>query len=167
LLSAFRLLILAIAISGPIMAQTSSLAASRKVQLNFELKDLTEPLRNLSVTDREAVDQAIRSIGQKEHAVALSYLTQLSSSNPMNSSLRVLRAFVLLELGNVSGALGEARTAEDTGAHAAYRCWFLAQVAYLAGNKPLCRREIKHLTGNATYGADAEKLRQDLNSRSK
>jgi hypothetical protein len=60
------------------------------------------------------------------------------------------------------GALEDADAAEISGAHAAYKCWFLAQVAYLAGNKPLCRREIKHIGNDPTYGPRAEELRREL-----
>ena len=126
----------------------------RKVQLDF--KALTEPLQDLTAADHRIIDRAIQSIRQNEHSVALAYLTGLTATNPMNSGVRILRAYVLLELGNIAGALGEAMTAESTGAHSGYRCWFLAQVAYLAGNKPLCRREISHVEGDASYRPQTE-----------
>jgi predicted Zn-dependent protease len=121
------------------------------------LEDITKPLQNLSASDQTIVDDAIRAIDRKEHVVALAILSKLSASNPMNTSLRVLRAYVLLEVGNVAGALTEARTAESTGTHSAYRCWFLAQVASAAGNKQLCRREVRHLAGSS-YEAEARQL---------
>jgi hypothetical protein len=117
--------------------------------------------------EREIVDEAIELIKQKRHALALVDLSRLIASNPMNSALRVLRAYVLLELGNVTGALDDARGAEASGVRSAYRCWFLAQVAYLAGNVPLCRREIKHVAGDPSYGPAAEKLRRNLEAASK
>lgn len=137
------------------------------MQPRLDLKALAEPLQDLTPADRALVDKAIKLIDMKQHLQALTYLTELTVSNPKNSSLRVLRAYVLLELGNITGALGDARTAEGAGAHSAYRCWFLAQVAYLAGNKPLCRREIKHLAGNATYAAGVDQLTSDLKSSPK
>src|SRR5262249_34668022 len=60
------------------------------------------------------------------------------------------------------GALDEARAAEGGRISAAYRCWFLAQVAYLAGNKPLCKREIRHVTGHPSYAPEAERLARSL-----
>jgi len=141
--------------------------AAPDVQPQLDLQALSEPLRNLTPAEHDVVDKAIKLIGQKKHIQALQDLTGLTASNPMNSGLRVLRAYVLLELGNVTGALGDARNAEDSGAHSPYKCWFLAQVAYLAGDQPLCRREIKHLAGNTEYQAQVEKLAQDLKTQAK
>ena len=104
-------------------------------------------------------------IDQGQHAEALAALTRLTQTNSQNSALRVLRAYTLLELGNVAAALDDATIAESSGGHAAYRCWFLAQVAYLAGNKPLCHREINHVHSDPTYGPEAEKLRRDVYKR--
>ncbi len=146
---------------------SASEATHGDMQPRLDLKALAEPLQDLTPADRALVDKAIKLIDMKQHLQALTYLTELTVSNPKNSSLRVLRAYVLLELGNITGALGDARTAEGAGAHSAYRCWFLAQVAYLAGNKPLCRREIKHLAGNATYAAGVDQLTSDLKSSPK
>jgi predicted Zn-dependent protease len=145
----------------------ASEARSGDMQPRLDLKALAEPLQDLTPADRALVDKAIKLIDMKQHLQALAYLTELTASNPKNSSLRVLRAYALLELGNITGALGDARTAESTGSHSGYRCWFLAQVAYLAGDKPLCRREIKHLSGNATYAAGVDQLRTDLKTSPK
>jgi hypothetical protein len=81
--------------------------------------------------------------------------------------VRVLRAYALLELGSLSGALDDADAAEALGAHATYKCWFLAQVAHVAGNKPLCRREIQHVANDPTYGPQAKKLRRELDHEPK
>jgi hypothetical protein len=138
-----------------------------KIHLELDFKALVDPLQNLTPAEREVVDKTIKLIEQKQHVLALANLSALTASNPMNSALRVLRAYVLLELGNKIGAVDDARIAESSGLRSAYRCWFLAQVAYLAGNKPLCRREIKHLAGLPSYRSKAEQLRRDLESRSK
>ena len=158
------LLVLGAAGSGELLRAAGP---ERHVELDLRLRALTEPLQNLSAADRQTVDETISLITRKEHGLALAHLTALSASNPMNSALRVLRAYALLELGNVTGALDEARTAEESEGHSAYKCWFLAQVAYIAGNKPLCRREIKHLQGNTVYGAGAVELRKELEAKSK
>ena len=140
--------------------QQSAAAGNVKPELN--LKALREPLQDLTPDERKTVDEAIGLIERNEHAEALARLNRLTESNGKNSSLRVLRAYVLLELGNAAGALSDAKVAESTGGHAAYKCWFLAQVAYLAGNKPLCHREIKHLSGDPQYRPEVEKLSQML-----
>ena len=154
-----------------VLMQTSASAGSalpaRNVPLELNLKALAEPLQDLTPAEREVVDETIQLIQQKQHALALVNLTGLTASNPSNSALRVLRAYVLLELGNVTGALGDARIAEASGLRSAYRCWFLARVAYLAGNKPLCRREIGHIASDPTYGPEATKLRRGMETKLK
>jgi len=147
------------------LAQPQALPAQVKPELN--LKALAQPLAGLTPQDHQVVDEAIRLIEDRKHVEALAVLTRLTQSNSQNSAVRVLRAYVLLELGNVAGALDDAKVAENSGGHAAYRCWFLAQVAYLAGNKPLCHREIKHIGADPTYGASAQKLRQVLDTKTK
>ena len=99
-------------------------------------------------------------------AEALATLTNLTRSNGKNSALRVLRAYVLLELGNATGALDDAKVAESSGVHTAYKCWFLAQVAYLTGDKTAVSVErIKHIGADPTYGTGAEKLGRALDRR--
>jgi hypothetical protein len=134
-------------------------------RIELSIQELWEPLRDLSPSDERAFNEAVTLIQQKQHLAALEVLTLLVRSNPANSSVHLARAYVLLELGNVAGALGDAKQAEESGTHTAYKCWFLARVAYLAGNKPLCRREIKHVqTMRSPYQADAGKLLHDLNA---
>jgi hypothetical protein len=134
---------------------------------SLDLSALTGPLQELTPEERKVVDETVELIRQKRHTAALLNLSRLIGSNPQNSALRVLRAYVLLEVGNVSGALDEARSAEASGVRSAYRCWFLAQVAYLAGNVPLCRREIKHIGSDVSYGHAAEALRRRVETGSK
>ena len=143
-------------------SQTKATASVEHARPELDLKALTEPLRDLTPEDRDTFDEAVALIKQKQHLLALANLNRLTQRNPDNSATRVLRAYVLLELGNLAGALDDAGAAEASGVHAAYKCWFLAQVAYLAGNKPLCRREIKHIANDPTYGPRAEQLRREL-----
>jgi hypothetical protein len=140
---------------------------NENIHPSLDLSALTGPLEELTPEERKVVDETVELIRQKRHAEALLDLSRLIGSNPQNSALRVLRAYVLLEVGNVSGALDEARSAEASGVRSAYRCWFLAQVAYLAGNVPLCRREIKHIGSDESYGQAAEALRRHLEIGSK
>ncbi len=142
-------------------------APARSVQPELDLKAMGEPLKDVKAWDSEVVNETVRLIQQKQHAAALVNLTRLSANNPANAALRVLRGYVLLELGNATGSLEEARIAEESGSRSAYRCWFLAQVAYLAGDKALCRREIGHLTGDPVYGPKVRRLNQDLERQTK
>lgn len=144
--------------------QTSS---SPNIHPELNLKALAEPLQDLTPADRKVVDEAIRLIHDNRDAEALTSLTNLTRTNSKNSTLRVLRAYALLELGNFTGALNDATVAESAGIPAPYKCWFLAQVAYLAGNKPLCRREIKHVSHDATYGPEAKELHRTLDAQTK
>jgi hypothetical protein len=50
---------------------TKAAAPGRKVELDFELKALAEPLRDLTPAEREVVDEAIELIRHKQHALAL------------------------------------------------------------------------------------------------
>jgi hypothetical protein len=122
---------------------------------------LAEPARALNSADGKVFDDAIQLIKLGNHAEALLSLTRLTGSNPKNVAVRATRAYVLLQVGNLLGALDDARIAEKN-PHAAYRCWLLAQISYLAGNERLCKREVKHLEGNPEYGAEAAKLGQNL-----
>jgi hypothetical protein len=150
-----------------ILAAAGAAGAERSTQPGLDLRALAGPLQELTPAEGKVVDEAIGLIRQKRHASALAELSGLIVSNPKNSALRILRAYVLLELGNVTGALDEARAGEGLGVRSAYRCWFLAQVAYLAGNVPLCRREIGHVGGDRSYGPAAEKLRRRLEAEGK
>ena len=147
------------------LAATSRLPASASVEaskVTLDVKALAEPLRDLKPEEAQIVDDAIRLIQSGEHTQALLSLTRLTESNPNNTALRILRSYVLLQLGNLLGALDDARAGEGGRVRSAYRCWFLAQVAYLAGNKPLCKREIRHVANHPSYGPEAERLARNL-----
>ena len=141
--------------------------AARNASPDLDLKAMAEPLQDVKAGDGEIVDETIRLIHQKQHAAALANLTRLTANNPQNAALRVLRGYVLLELSNMTDSLEEARIAEESGSPQGYKCWFLAQVAYLAGDKALCRREIGHLSGDPVYGPKVRRLNQDLQRQTK
>jgi hypothetical protein len=149
--------------TGGIQAQT----ADTSLQVDLDIKALAGPLRDLNPEEEQAVEDTIELIRHGEHTLALLSLARLTGRNPNNSALRVLRAYVLLQLGNLLGALDDARAAESGRIHSAYRCWFLAQVAYLAGNKGLCKREALHLAGDPSYGRKARALTRKLAGRNK
>ena len=141
-----------------------SVSLSARAQ-TLDLAALSAPLENLQPGEKQILDEAIQLIRRGDHGLALASLAQLTASNPKNSAYRVLKAYTLLQLGNFVGALNESRVAEGSKPPSPYRCWFLAQVAYLAGNKALCEREIRHVAAHPTYGPQAAKLRQDLEAR--
>ncbi len=140
---------------------------ARNANPDLDLKAMAVPLKDVKAGDSEVVDETVRLIQQNQHAAALANLSRLTADNPQNAALRVLRGYVLLELSNVTGSLEEARIAEESGSRSGYKCWFLAQVAYLAGDKALCRREIGHLTGDPVYGPKVRRLNQDLERQTK
>src|SRR5579862_7871221 len=71
----------------------------------------------LGSADAKVFDDAIGLIKQGNHAEALLSLTRLTGSNPKNVAVRATRAYVLLQVGNLLGALDDARVAEKTGPH--------------------------------------------------
>lgn len=148
-----------------LLATSICFAQPPKPQLNLDA--LAEPLQQLTPQDRKTVDQAIQQIQQMQHAEALATLTRLTRANGQNSALRILHAYALLELGNATGALKDAKVAESSGTHSAYKCWFLAQVAYLTGDNPTCKREIKHIGADPTYGPQAQDLSRSLAAQTK
>jgi Flp pilus assembly protein TadD len=141
-----------------------SVSPSARAQ-TLDLAALGAPLENLQPGEKQILDEAIQLIQRGEHGLALASLGQLTASNPKNSAYRVLQAYTLLQLGNLVGALNESRAAESSKPPSPYRCCFLAQVAYLAGNKALCEREIRHVAAHPVYGPQAAKLRQDLKAQ--
>jgi hypothetical protein len=145
---------------APAAAQTSS-----RWRPNLDVPGIGPALKDLRPAEKLILDEGIELIGQGEHARALVVLSQLTESNPKNTPFRVIKAYALLQLGNLIGALGEARAAEGAKPHSAYRCWFLARVAFLAGNRSLCEREIGHVAGHPIYGPEAAKLKEELRAR--
>ena len=149
---------------------TAAMAAAAGIsppQPKLDEAALAIPARALSTADGKVFDDAIELIRRGNHAEALLSLTRLTGSNPKNVAVRATRAYVPLQVGNVLGALDDARVAEKTGPPTAYRCWLLAQISYLAGNQRLCKREVKHLEGNPEYGVEAAKLGASVSAAKK
>jgi hypothetical protein len=156
-----KLIILLVATTG-----LAGAAGIPKPQPKLDEAALAEPARALGSADGKVFDDAIQLIKSGNHAEALLSLTRLTGSNPKNVAVRATRAYVLLQVGNLLGALDDARMAEKN-PHSAYRCWLLAQISYLAGNERLCKREVKHLEGNPEYGGEAAKLGANLSATKK
>jgi len=123
---------------------------------------LASALTLLNDHDRAVVDQAAALIREGENAAALARLSTLTQSNPRNSSLRILIAYAQLQLGNLAAALTQAKEAHDAPNGNSYRCYFLAKVAWLAGDKATCRRELQHVKNAGDMPEAVRELQTDL-----
>lgn len=148
----FMLLLLASCLPASLGAQTFDLRFDR----------LTSALATLSAGDRTAVDQAIELMRKGDNNLALVRLSALNEKNPQNSSLRILTAYSMLRLGNLVGAFDEADKAEKAPNGDAYKCWFLAKLAFLKGDMAVCRKEMSHAKAN---GEDVKALEDDMKKR--
>lgn len=126
--------------------------------LDFELRldRLSEAFQLLPEADRGTVDEVLALLKKGDHQEALKRLNVLNRMNPENSSLRVLTAYGLLQVGNLLGAFDEARKAEKASNGNAYKCWFLSKVALINGDTMACRRELNHVKGSKDKGLQQE-----------
>ncbi len=131
--------------------------AAPALDFDLRLDRLSEAFQLLPDADRGTVDEVLALLKKGEHQEALKRLNTLNQANPENSSLRVLTAYGLLQVGNLLGAFDEARKAERASNGNAYKCWFLSKVALLNGDTMACRRELNHV--KATKDKD---LRQEV-----
>jgi predicted Zn-dependent protease len=138
-----------------------SLSAVHAADVELRLDRLAPSLKLLNDQDRRIVDQAIQLIQRGEGKLALAQLSALSKSNPKNSSVRILAAYVMLEAGNLLGAFEHAKKAESSEPNS-YLCWFLAKVALLTGNRDACQREVKHLKKVGDMPAETEALEKQM-----
>jgi Flp pilus assembly protein TadD len=145
-------------------AATLALAAPPQHAPSMELRfdRLTSALTLLGDSDRKIVDEAVQLIRQGEHVGALARLSTLTHSNPDNSSLRILMAYAQLQLGNLTGALDEAKKAHESPNGNSYRCYFLAKIAFLTGDTVTCRRELNHAKNAGDMPEDVRQLQNDL-----
>ncbi len=137
------------------------LATAPAAEVELRLDRLTPSLKLLNDQDRRIVDQAIQLIQRGDGKLALAQLSALSKSNPKNSSVRILAAYVMLEAGNLLGAFNEAKKAESSEPNS-YLCWFLAKVAFLSGKKDACEREVKHLKKVGDMPAEVQALEKQM-----
>ncbi|HBY62934.1 MAG TPA: hypothetical protein DEH78_24185 [Solibacterales bacterium] len=135
-------------------------AADVPLRLGF----LAEPLKVLTADDRATVEEAVRLVERGRHAQALERLSGLSKAHPDNSSIRILAGWAALEAGNLAMALESAVKAHEAPNGNAYKCWFLAKVALLTGDKATCERELNHFHKAPGLKAEARDLRRDLNA---
>jgi len=142
---------------------TAALAApppAASMDLRFDR--LASALTLLNDGDRKVVNEAVQLIREGEHVAALARLSTLTHSNPDNSSLRILMAYAQLQLGNLTGALDEAKKAHEAPNGNSYRCYFLAKIAFLTGDTVTCRRELNHAKNAGDMPAEVRELQNDL-----
>jgi Flp pilus assembly protein TadD len=130
--------------------------------MDLQVDRLASALTLMNDADHRIVDEAVQLIREGEHAGALARLSTLTHSNPDNSSLRILLAYAQLQLGNLTGAFDEAKKAHDAPNGNSYRCYFLAKIAFLTGDKVTCRRELNHVKNAGDMPDDARQLESDL-----
>jgi Flp pilus assembly protein TadD len=135
-------------------------APAPAVELRFDR--LASALTLLNDSDRKIVDDAAQLIREGEHAGALARLSVLTQANPDNSSLRILIAYAQLQLGNLTGALDEAKKAHEAPNGNSYRCYFLAKIAFLTGDTATCRRELNHARNAGDMPDEVRQLQTDL-----
>ncbi len=151
-----KLIVLAFSATALVLAAPSGPA----MDLRFDR--LASALTLLTDTDRRIVDEAAQLIREGEHTGALARLADLTRTNPGNSSLRILIAYAQLQLGNLTGALDEAKKAHDAQNGNSYKCFFLAKLALLTGDKITCQRELNHVKNIGDMKVDARQLEADL-----
>ena len=76
-----------------------------------------------------------------------------------------MTAFTLLETGNLLGAFKEARKAEASPGGNSYKCWFLAKIAFIAGDNAMCKRELEHARQGETGKEDFHTLESGLKGK--
>jgi Flp pilus assembly protein TadD len=130
--------------------------------MDLKFDRLASALTLLSDSDRKIVDEAAQMIREGEHAGALARLSALTHANPDNSSLRILIAYAQLQLGNLTGALDEAKKAHDAPNGNSYRCYFLAKIAFLTGDNITCRRELNHAKNAGDMPDEVRQLQNEI-----
>jgi Flp pilus assembly protein TadD len=138
----------------------AALSSAAVFDLRFDR--LTDAVRLLPDADQSAVDNTIQLIRQGDHSGALERLSELNRKNPENSSLRILTAYAMLQLGNLAGAFDQANRAHEASNGGSYRCWFFAKVAFLTGQTAVCERELKHARNAGDLPEEVKSLQQDL-----
>ncbi len=135
-------------------------AQAPAMELQFDR--LTSALTLLSDADRKIVNDAAVLIREGENAGALARLSALTQGNPDNSSLRILIAYAQLQLGNLTGALDEAKKAHEAPNGNSYRCYFLAKIAFLTGDSVTCKRELNHAKNAGDMPREVRQLQADM-----
>jgi Flp pilus assembly protein TadD len=130
--------------------------------MDLRFDRLASALTLLNDRDRKVVDQAAELIRGGENLAALARLSVLTDRNPENSSLRILIAYAQLQIGNLTGAFNEAKRAENEPNGNSYKCFFLAKLALLTGDKATCHREMNHLKAAGDMKEDVRQLQEEV-----
>lgn len=133
----------------------------------FDLRfdKLTEALQILPDADKTSVNEVIALVRAGKNDDALRKLNMLNMNNPENSSLRVLTAYSLLQLGNLVGALEQADKAHDSPNGNSYKCWFYAKVAFLNGQGEACKRELSHAKKAGDLPQEVKALEKEIKKK--
>lgn len=133
----------------------------------FDLRwdKLSDAFHLLPDSDKGTLEQAIQFIRQGEHSAALLRLTELNKNHPENSSLRILSAYAMLQVGNLLGAFQEAEKAEQAANGNSYRCWFLSKVAFMSGQEAVCKRELKHARNAGDLPDEVKSLEAEMKTK--
>ncbi len=150
-----------------LLAAFCLLSALRVEAAPFDLRfdRLNEALGLLPDADRVSVNEVIVLLKKGDHPGALTRLKELNSSNPDNSSLRLLTSYAMLQLGNLLGAYEEAHHAHDAANANSYMCWFYSKIALLSGKTEVCKRELKHIQKAGDMPEEARSLERELKSK--
>jgi thioredoxin-like negative regulator of GroEL len=141
------------------------LTSANAETFDLRLDRLADSFKLLQETDRASVDEVVGLIKMGDHSGALARLQELNQRNPQNSSLRVLTAYTMLQLGNLVGAFDEASKGEATPGKSSYKCWVLAKIALLTGDTAVCKRELKHVVKGGDMPEEARSLEADLKKK--
>ena len=142
-----------------------SLIPAQAAVFDLRFDKLTEALQILPDADTSSVNEVISLIKAGRNDDALKKLNMLNMGNPENSSLRVLTAYTLFQIGNLVGALQEADKAHEAPNGNSYKCWFYAKIALLTGNDTICRRELEHARKAGDMPAEVKTLEQEMKAR--
>lgn len=148
-----------------VMCSLLSVQPLDAINLELRFERLQEAFGLLSQADRPAVDDVIVLLKQGSHREALGRLEELNRQYPANSSLRVMTAYALLNLGNVLGAFQEADRAHDAPNGNPYKCLFFAKVALLAGKQEACKRELQHAKENKEQPKEVREIELEIKKR--
>jgi Flp pilus assembly protein TadD len=142
-----------------------ALLPAQAINLELRFDRLQEAFRLLPEADRGAVDDIIVLLKRGSHQEALARLEELNRQFPANSSLRVLTAYALLNLGNILGAFEEADRAHDAPNGNPYKCLFFSKVALLAGKHEACKRELEHARQNKEQPKEVREIEKEIRKR--
>src|SRR5262249_18443222 len=138
------------------------LAAQTVPKMDLQVDRLASALKLLTDADRQVVRQVMDLIRQGQHGIALARLSVLNTSNPENSSLPILTAYAQLQLGNLLGAFEEGKKAEVAPNGNSYKCFFLAKLSLVTGQREQCEREIEHVKKTGDFKSETRALERDL-----